>query len=177
MRRTTSGSDLSASELYATSTATPYVYISRHSASSPLTPAAHEDTFRRHCGGATVRLLHGSHSTRAFPFPSGFEVVVADGFVTAQTGFAREPIFSLPLRSIARAQLLDTGGVNAGLWSLLCRCCFGSRQKLLALDVDAPVGWIQWEALHGEGLAGPLRLGLHVLDVDEWLDAMELTLD
>ena len=45
------------------------------------------------------------------------------------------------------------------------------------LDIDAPVGWLQWEALVGRNIAGPLRLGLHVLDPDEWLDAMSLSLD
>lgn len=183
-----SGDELSHSALFTKAAATPYVYmaaqqnIAASPRNTPLTPARNLDDpsiFRKFCGGATIKQLHRT-SARAFWFPqSGFEVTVADGFVSAQTvGFAREALFTFPLGAIARATLLRSDGVNASIWSLLCGCCFGSRQMVLALDLDAPAGWIQWEKLHGEGLTGPVRLGLQVFaDADEYLDAMGVTLE
>ena len=180
MKRTSSGSDLSHQTLLGA--ATPYVYMaaqtSNLSASSPLKLAKDIDdpsVFRRHCGGGTLRRLHSSDAA-AYALPSGFDVVIADGFLNGLQGFTREPLFSVPLNSIARAQSLHAGGANMGIWTLLCSCCFGARQKVLALDLDAPAGWIQWEALAGRGIAGPVRLGLYVLDAEEWTDAMGLAL-
>ena len=48
---------------------------------------------------------------------------------------------------------------------------------MLALDLDAPVGWIQYESLAGRGIAGPVRLGLFVLDAEDYLDAMGISLE
>ena len=85
------------------------------------------------------------------------------------------PLTAFPPRAVCR---LRADGANAGLWSLLCGCCFGGRQKVLALDLDAPVGWLQWEDtwLAGQSFAGPVRLALHVLDAEEYLDAMGIVL-
>lgn len=181
LKRTTSGGALSHSTLFANHSSTPYVYMAaqeQSSSSSLLNAPADDDpsVFRRHCGGATIRLLHSS-STAAFSLPPGFDVVVVDGFLNATMGQRREPLFSVPLGSICRAQLLRAEGANAGLWTLLCGCCYGGRQKVLALDLDAPVGWIQYESLAGRGIAGPVRLGLFVLDAEDYLDAMGISLE
>ena len=184
MRRTSSGSDLAGSTLFSTESTTPYVYMAAQSDSfnAPMSPAVDPfndpSIFHRHCGGGTVRVLHSS-SAVSFTFPPGFDVVVADGFLTATIGQGHDPIFSVPIGSILRAQLLRAAGPNAGLWSLLCGCCYGgSREKVLALDLDAPLGWIQWEEHAARNIAGPVRLGLYVLDdqVEEYLDAMGLSL-
>ena len=48
----------------------------------------------------------------------------------------------------------------------------------LALDLDAPVGWLQYGpgGAGPGGCAGPVRLTLYVRDVDEWIDAMDIHL-
>ena len=125
--------------------------------------------------GAAVAPLLGQQALT--PLPPGFDIIVADGFLNATVGFGSEPLFSVPIGAVGRAQLLRSGGANTSLWSLLCGCCYGERQSLLALDFDAPLGWIQWQEVAGHGIAGPVRLGLHVLDADEYLDAMGLMLD
>ena len=86
MRRTSSGSDLSHTHINGNSNgATPYVYMAAtNGPHSPLGKASEDDPsiFRQHCGGATMRQLHCSNA-QAYSFPPGFELVVADGFVTA----------------------------------------------------------------------------------------------
>ena len=185
MKRTHSGSDLSHTSLFVKADATPYVYMAAQQNTSvsspmPIRPASPEDPsiFRRDCLGGSAKQLHVS-SASIFSFPDGFELVVADGFLSGSTvGFVRECLFSLPLGCISRAQIVPAGGANATLCSLLCGCCFGQRQRVLVLDLDAPQGWIQWEELPAaRGIAGPVRLSLHVVDAEEHLDAMGLTLD
>jgi hypothetical protein len=209
MKRTSSGSDLSGSTLLGVQT--PYVYMAAQQvrgANQPLSPMvdrAEDDpsVFRRHCGGGTARKLHTA-SPMAFSFPAGFIVVVADGFLTATEG--DDALFSVPLGAVLRVQLLRSSGASANLLSLLCGCCYGERQKVLALDLNAPVGWLQWAPVMGDGIVGPVRvrvkrshtsssaapvcaadhraivscltqLELQVLDADEYLDAMGLSLD
>lgn len=180
MKRTTSGGDLSHSSLFSSqNSATPYVYMAASSSSTaPMTPAKPLDdpsVFRRHCGGATAKQLHVSGAV-PFAFPPGFDIIVNDGFLSAVAG--SEPLFAVPLKSICRTQLTNGAFQYTGLWSLLsCACCYGDRQKVLLLDIDAPLGWLQWEQLAGRGLAGPVRLGLHVVDAEEYVDAMGLPLE
>ena len=179
MKRTSSGSDLSHKELYRETT-TPYVYMPKQPDGSPrragdIGAVDDPSVFRRHCGGATVKKLHTSDVIE-FSLPDGFDVIIADSFLIGTELFTGNPIFSVPLATISHAKLMPIGGANAVLMSLLCSCCYGERQKLLALDFDAPIGWLQWEAAHGAGLAGPVRLGLHVLDAEEWADALGVSL-
>ena len=179
MKRTSSGSDLSHKELYRETT-TPYVYMPKQPDGSPrragdIGAVDDPSVFRRHCGGATVKKLHTSDVIE-FSLPAGFDVIIADSFLIGTELFTGNPIFSVPLATISHAKLMPIGGANAVLMSLLCSCCYGERQKLLALDFDAPIGWLQWEAAHGAGLAGPVRLGLHVLDAEEWADALGVSL-
>ena len=172
MKRTTSGSDLSHENLSVT--VTPYVHMSAHLADTPL-DASDPSAFRRRCGGATIRQLHMSGATTV-TMPPEVDVVVADGFLSATYGFDRAALFSRPLTSIIRAECERKSSADA-FCSLLFGCCFG-REVVLALDLDAPVGWLHWEMWSGKGIVGPVRLSLFVLpdDVDEMLDAMGVAL-
>lgn len=80
-----------------------------------------------------------------------------------------DPLFSLPIMSIIGADVQPAVGDNLHLWTCLCGCCFGGRDVILALQVDAPAGWLHWGPA---GVTGPLTLALFVRDVDEWIDAM-----
>ena len=121
-----------------------------------------------------MKKLHTSDVIE-FSLPAGFDVIIADGFLIGTELFTGNGYSPGPLATISHAKLMPIGGANAVLMSLLCSCCYGERQKLLALDFDAPIGWLQ-EAAHGAGLAGPVRLGLHVLDAEEWADALGVSL-
>ena len=159
-------------------TTTPYVYMPKPPSprrGGDIGPVDDPSIFRRHCGGATVKKLHTSDVIE-FSLPAGFDVIVADGFLIGTELFTGNDLFSVPLATISHAKLMPIGGANAVLMSLLCSCCYGERQKLLALDFDAPIGWLQWEFALGAGLAGPVRLGLHVLDAEEWADALGVSL-
>ena len=179
MKRTSSGNNLAAPSLYEFASATPYVHmmaatpspVGKGGASSML-PADEGSSFCRHCAGGTVR-----HRAAAFPLPPGFNVEVGGGYLTA-TGLdwqGSEPIFSVPLVSILHATVLRSSGQDASVWQVLCGCCFGERDVLLALDLDAPIGWVQMTGAP-VGCVGPVRLSLHVRDVDEWINAMDIHL-
>ena len=171
MRRTTSrGNDLPLAALLpsggASPQATPYVYMQ----AVPLSPTIDDTTFLRHCSGATVRVLHNSSAGAGFTLPD-FNIECTDTSMVATGG--DELMFSLPFACISRASIESATGKNLHLWSLLCTCCFGGRDKVLVLDIDAPVGWLQWGHSRGlSGVAGPVRLGLFVRDADEYVEAL-----
>lgn len=184
MKRTSSGNNLAAPSLYEFAAATPYVHMSAQTTLLPspngrgtMLPADEAPTFCRHCAGGTVRQLQTSTGV-AFALPPGFNVDVAGGGYLTATGLpwqGSEPILSVPLASVLRASVLRSSGQDASMWQILCGCCFGERDVLLALDIDAPVGWLQMSGAP-VGCVGPVRLSLHVRDVDEWIDAMDIHL-
>ena len=177
MKRTSSGSDLSGKTILDSHATTPYVYMRAASdkISTPMSPneLAAAAEFRVHCAGGTVTVpaarLGATPATCAL---DSFIAEVQDGaFLAGLTlPLGGEDIFIVPLSSIARVRVLRPSGTNAHVWAFLCGCCFGARDRVLALDLDAPAGWLQAEP----GLAGPVRLSLFVRDVDDWLDAMDI---
>lgn len=177
MRRTSSGSDIANSALFQQQAETPYVYMAAASprdVTRPLNNASDskDGGFRRHCVGATIR--HAG-AAMAFPLPSGFNVEIDNTHLTATAGLGGELIFSLPLVSIVQATVLRARGQDVPWTHIVFGCCFGDKDVQLALDVDAPAGWLQ-EGLGLGASAGPIRLSLFVRDVDEWIEAMGIEL-
>ena len=101
-----------------------------------------------------------------FTMPSFF-LEVKDGGLVAQD------MFSLPLTAIRIASVTrqrEDGNTSLQIWKFCCGCCFGDRDVVLVLELDAPIGWVQWPP--ASGLAGPVRLSLAVRDVDDYIEAM-----
>ena len=159
MKRTSSGSDLSSRAIFDNHASTPYVYLapakqqSGRSISSPRNGTSPAD-FRVHCGGGTVRFSHRP----PLALPSFIAEVAADFLVALHLPLGGDSVFSIPLGCISRCRIRQPEGANAHVWSFLCGCCFGHRDRVLELELDAPAGWLQAEP----GLAGPALLCLFV---------------
>ena len=174
MKRTSSGSDLSSKAIFDTHGTTPYVYMAPtkgHSGRSIGSPQGGHgrSSFRVHCGGGTVQ-LQGQTGLCSLPLPAFIAELSGDYLIALSLPLGGDSVFTVPLGCIVRYSVTRPSGANAHIWSFLCGCCFGDRDRVLVLDLDAPTGWLQSEP----GLTGPARLCLFVRDVDEWIDAMDI---
>ena len=163
MKRTSSGSDLSSKAIFDTNNTTPYVYMAptKGYASSPhvqhqLSPAA-TASFRVHCGGGTVQ-IQGQAGLCTLPLPAFIAELSGDYLIAMNLGLGGDSLFNVPLGCIVRGSVKRPQGMHAHIWTFLCGCCFGDRDRVLVLDLDAPTGWLQSEP----GLTGPARLCLFV---------------
>lgn len=151
MRRTSSGSDLAGSSILAAPT--PYVYIPPSTAGAERLLSAVD--FRGHCNGGTIShlpLMRGG----AIRLPA-CAAEVQGGFLTAfslHTVDHGDLLFNLPLGSISSVRVHHSSPSVLQRFSCCCR-----TQEVLALDVDAPSGWLRWGPT---GMAGLLRVSLHV---------------
>jgi hypothetical protein len=118
-------------------------------------------------------VLHGGahHS-----LPSFIAEIDADYLTGTPLPLGREPIFTVPLAHICRASIVKAAGNNLHLWALLCGCCFGERDRVLALELDAPAGWLHTGDSVLDRIAGSVRLGLFVRDAEQWVEAMGIRL-
>lgn len=147
MRRTSSGNKLSAASLFDVAP-TPYVYMAAdNNHSSILSPQ--RKSFHGRCDGASVRpfLKPGSVDVPEFT------AEIASGYLNA-TSDSGEQLLALPLNCINSARVLRK---RQGL-SAICSCCTAQAVSL-ALDMDAPSGWLHTK---GMDVAGRVLLTLSV---------------
>lgn len=159
--------------------------------------------FQRHVAGATVHQLHTSNGLSfPLPSGFMIEVsggYLHATSVPLNEPIFTLPIVSVSRVAVLRATGRDVpwthlfcgctdimgskirAAAATALWSrpvgsttpLSHAGCFGENDVALALDLDAPVGWLQYGS---GGCAGPVRLTLYIRDVDEWIDAMGIHL-
>jgi len=191
MRRTSSGSDLSSSSLFAAPTA--YVYMAPQRSSSTsmerqMTLSQDIELHANSSGG--VVCPRRNDPTTGLPYEPYtipcFTAEITGGLLLAShvapPCLPADPIFHLPLGAITtvrvyRAADRDVTETVKSLdvcsrWSRLF-CCWSADESMLVLDLDAPNGWLH----HGTagsppGWAGPMLLKLLVRDPDLWIDKM-----